>query len=73
MQVWMTADRRRIPLAFKVKTPIFGSATAVLSEAVLPPLPEYQFASSSEGEDFLFRIYQADAWLKGLTSSGPLF
>jgi len=69
MQVWMTACRRRIPLAFKVKTPIFGSARAILTEAVLPPLPEYRFASLKETGDPLLEVYRLGAWLNGLTQA----
>lgn len=71
--VWLTADHRRIPLAFKIKANVFGSATVVLVEAVLPPLPEYHFLASEEGEDFLFRVYQTGAWLNGLTQADASF
>ncbi len=65
---WVTMDRRRIPLAFEVETPIFGSAVAVLSEAVLPPLeeepPEAEVAGQTpEG------IYLAGDWIQGLTQA----
>ncbi len=65
MRAWISADRRRIPLAFQVNTPIFGRAYAILSEAVLPPLPE----EGSTGDDFFSRGYLKRGWIYGLTQS----
>ncbi|MEA1928287.1 MAG: DUF3108 domain-containing protein [Candidatus Auribacterota bacterium] len=65
---WVTVDRRRIPIAFEVETPIFGSATAVLSDAVLPPLPE-EGEEAEEVEETPARIYQSGGWIKGLTQA----
>lgn len=66
---WITADRRRIPLAFEVETPIFGSAVAVLSDAVLPPMPEDQLGIGDEEEETPEYIYEAGGWIKGLTQA----
>ncbi len=65
---WITVDRRRIPLAFEVETPIFGSAVAVLSDAVLPELPEDDTGTTEE-EETPVHIYEAGDWVKGLTWS----
>jgi len=65
---WITVDRRRIPIAFEVETPIFGSATAVLSAAVLPPMPE-EGEEEKESEETPERIYQSGDWIKGLTQA----
>ena len=69
MRVWMTAGRRRIPLAFKVKTPIFGSARAILTEAILPPLSEYRFVAAKEAGESLLEVYRIGVWLNGLTQA----
>jgi uncharacterized protein DUF3108 len=65
---WVTMDRRRIPIAFEVETPIFGSATAVLSAAVLPPMPE-DGMEEEEPEETPQRIYESGDWIKGLTQA----
>lgn len=69
MRAWISADRRRVPLAFQVNTPIFGRAYAILSEAVLPPLPEEE----PDGDDFFSRGYLKRGWLNGLTQSDDQF
>lgn len=69
MRAWFSADRRRIPLAFQVNTPIFGRAYAVLSEAVLPPLPEEEPLE----DDFFSRGHFRRGWLNGLTQSDDQF
>lgn len=65
---WVTMDSRRIPLAFEVETPIFGSAVAVLSEAVLPPL-EGEISPAEELRESSERIYQSGDWIPGLTQA----
>ncbi len=67
--VWMTADARRLPLAFQVDAKILGSINAVLSEAVLPPLAEYRFNVGGEAEDYFARVLRCGAWVDGLTQS----
>lgn len=67
MLVWISADGRHIPLAFQVKTPIFGSAYAILSEAILPPLPEDIVEAVEIDEDLFTRVYLTGGWLGGLT------
>ena len=65
---WITVDRRRIPIASEVDTPLFGSATAVLVDAVLPPMPE-EGAEGEEAEETPEQIYQSGDWIKGLTQA----
>ena len=65
---WITVDRRRIPLAFEVETPIFGSAVAVLSDAILPPMPEDGLEEAEEEETPVY-IYESGDWIKGLTQA----
>lgn len=65
---WVTMDRRRIPLAFEVETPIFGSAVAVLTDAVLPPLEEEGPAADGPRET-PDGIYLAGDWIRGLTQA----
>ena len=65
---WVTMDRRRIPLAFEVETPIFGNAVAVLTDAVLPPLEEEPPAVEGTG-DTPNRLYLAGDWIQGLTQA----
>jgi len=65
---WVTVDRRRIPIAFEVDTPLFGSAVAILSDAVLPPMPE-EGAGEEEPEETPESIYQSGDWIKGLTQA----
>jgi hypothetical protein len=65
---WVTMDQRRIPLAFEVETPIFGSAVAVLSDAVLPPL-EDELPEGEETGQSPERIYLAGDWIRGLTQA----
>jgi uncharacterized protein DUF3108 len=65
---WITVDRRRIPIAFEVDTPLFGSATAILSDAVLPPMPE-EGAEEEDPEETPESIYQSGDWIKGLTQA----
>lgn len=65
---WVTMDRRRIPLAFEVETPIFGSAVAVLTEAVLPPL-EDEILPGEGQEDTPEQIYLSGDWIEGLTQA----
>ncbi|MFH1038526.1 MAG: DUF3108 domain-containing protein [PVC group bacterium] len=65
---WITVDRRRIPLAFEVETPIFGSAVALLSDAVLPELPDDD-TEAPEEEETPEHIYGAGDWIRGLTWS----
>ncbi len=65
---WVTVDRRRIPLAFEVETPIFGSAVAVLTDAVLPPL-EDDSPRTEETRETPERIYLAGDWIQGLTQA----
>lgn len=67
MLAWLSADGRHIPLAFQVKTPIFGSAYAVLSEAVLPPVPEEKLMAVEKNEDLFSQVYLTGDWLGGLT------
>jgi hypothetical protein len=67
--VWMTADARRIPLAFQIDAKILGSINAVLSEAVLPPLAAYRFSTAGETEDYFDRVLRCGAWVDGLTQS----
>ena len=65
---WVTTDQRRIPLAFEVETPIFGSAIAVLTDAVLPPL-EDDLAATEETRQTSEGIYRAGDWIQGLTQA----
>ncbi len=65
---WVTTDQRRIPLAFEVETPIFGSAVAVLSDAVLPPL-ELEPDGTETAPDSPEQIYQTGNWIQGLTQA----
>jgi len=65
---WITVDRRRIPIAFEVDTPLFGSATAVLVDAVLPPMPG-EGEEEEELEETPESIYQSGNWIKGLTQA----
>ncbi len=65
---WVTTDNRRIPLAFEVETPIFGSAVAVLSDAVLPPL-EDETPPAEETRGTPERIYRTDDWIQGLSQA----
>ncbi len=65
---WVTMDRRRIPLAFEVETPIFGSAVAVLTDAVLPPLEDNPPADEGTGGT-ADRLYLAGDWIQGLTQA----
>jgi len=67
--VWMTADARRIPLAFQVDAKILGSINAVLSEAVLPPEAAYRFNVDGEAEDYFARVLRCGVWVDGLTQS----
>ncbi len=65
---WVTTDNRRIPLAFEVETPIFGSAVAVLSDAVLPPM-EDELPPGEETRETPERIYRTGDWIQGLTQA----
>ena len=52
---------------------IVGSVTAVLTDAVLPPLPEYHFLAGGDGEGLLSRIYRIGSWLSGFTQADSRF
>lgn len=65
---WVTVDRRRLPIAFEVETPIFGSAAAVLSDAVLPAMPE-EGIEEEDVEVTPEEIYQSGNWIMGLTQA----
>ncbi len=64
IRVWVSNDRRRLPLAFEVNARIFGRALAVLDRADLPPLPETELASDSPG---------SETWVEGRTAADPAF
>jgi len=59
LRVWVSADRRRLPLAFEVNARIFGRAVAVLERAQLPPLPEPAVQADEAG---------SETWIMGETS-----
>lgn len=64
IKVWVSNDRRRLPLAFEVNARIFGRALAVLDRAYLPPLPEVELAVDSAG---------SETWVGGSTAADPAF
>ena len=66
MKAWVTADARHVPVAFQVEAPIVGSINAVISEAVLPPLPARPAEVEFDEYD-VTKVYDPDEWIRGET------
>ncbi len=64
MSAWVTSDYRHVPVAFQVEAKIVGNINAVISEAVLPPLPVEPVVSVEEVYDIM-EIYDPDQWIRG--------
>lgn len=64
LRVWVSADRRRLPVAFEVNARVFGRAQAVLSRAYLPSLPEAEIAADT---------VDSPTWVPGKTGSDSFF